>query len=251
MRVLIVEDETAAVRNLISVLHDVESDADVAGVTDSVLGTVNWLAGNEAPDLILMDIHLADGDAFAIFTTMEVTSPVIFVTAYDKYALEAFRVNSIDYLLKPVRPDELRRSLDKFRKLTRIELESYLTHTKKSISHVTSLKNFLIPVKDKILPLCLSEIAFCHTAGEKVSAYTYDGRHFTLDKSLDILTGMMPEADFFRANRQFIIARGAIDDLTVWYGNRLSVNLKVEVPEKVIVSKTRVPLLKKWLSGTL
>jgi two-component system response regulator LytT len=250
MRVLIVEDETAAVRNLISVLHGVEPEADVTGITDSVLGTVDWLTANEAPDLILMDIHLADGDAFTIFDRMVVASPVIFITAYDKYALEAFRVNSIDYLLKPVRPDELRRSLDKFRRLTRIELESYLAQTKMSISHVTSPKNFLIPVKDKILPLSLSEIAFCHTAGERVSAYTFDGRRFPLDKSLDLLSGMMPEDEFFRANRQFIIARGAIDDLTVWYGNRLSVNLKVGVPEKVIVSKTRVPLLKKWLSGT-
>ncbi len=251
MRVLIVEDETAAVRNLISVLHEVESDAEVAGVTDSVSGTAGWLTANDTPDLILMDIHLADGDAFALFDRMDVVSPVIFITAYDRYALEAFRVNSIDYLLKPVRPDELRRSLDKFRRLTRIELESYLAHTKNSINYVTSLKNFLIPVKDKILPLSIAEIAFCHTAGEQVTAYTYDGRRFRLDKSLDILTELMPEDDFFRANRQFIIARGAIDDLTVWYGSRLSVNLKVEVPEKIIVSKIRVPLLKKWLSGTI
>jgi two-component system LytT family response regulator len=249
MRILIVEDETAAVRNLISVLHEVEPYAVVEGVTDSVTGTVERLTAGTAPDLILMDIHLADGDAFAIFDRVEVTSPVIFITAYDRYALEAFRVNSVDYLLKPVRADDLRRSLSKLRRLTRIELESYLANTKNSIGHVNSLKSFLIPVKDRILPLSITEIAFCHTAGEKVSAYTFDGRRLLLDRSLDGLADMLPADDFFRANRQFIIARSAINDLTVWYGSRLSVNLSVVVPEKIIVSKNRVPHMKKWLSG--
>lgn len=251
MKVLIVEDETAAVRNLTSILHEVEPEAKVEGATDSIKGTMEWLSFHDAPDLILMDIRLADGDAFAIFDRMEINSPVIFITAYDKYALEAFRVNSIDYLLKPVRAEELRRSIGKMRHLTRIELDAYLANTKNSISHVTTLKSFLIPVKDKILPLPVTEIAFCHTAGEKVSAYTFDGQRLPLDKSLDILTDLLPGDEFFRANRQFIIARRAIGDLTVWYGNRLSVNLSVIVPEKIIVSKNRVPILKKWISGAL
>lgn len=251
MRILIVEDETAAVRNLISVLHEVEPMAEVKGITDSVSGTADWLTLNDTPDLIMMDIHLADGDAFAIFGLIEVISPVIFITAYDKYALEAFRVNSIDYLLKPVKADDLRRSFDKMRHLTGIELESYLANTRNSITRVASLKSFLIPVRDRIMPLPLGEIAFFHTAGEKVFAYTHDGRRFPIDKSLDVLTELLPGEGFFRANRQFIIARGAVSDLTVWYGSRLSVNLRTEIPEKIIVSKIRVPLLKKWLSQTL
>lgn len=251
MRILIVEDETAAVRNLISLLHSCEPLTEVAGVTDSVSGTVGWLDGNEAPDLILMDIHLADGDAFSIFERVKVVSPVVFTTAYDKYAIEAFHVNSIDYLLKPIRADELKSALDKFRRLTRIELDSWLANTDRSVHHISSLRNFLIPVRDKILPLSPEEIAFCHTSGEKVSAYTFDGRSYPLDKSLDILSGMLPDDSFFRANRQFIIARNAIADLTIWYGSRLSLNLNVPVPEKIIISKTRVPLLKRWLSGNM
>jgi two-component system, LytTR family, response regulator LytT len=249
MRLLIVEDETAAVRNLISMLHSVEPRAVVTGVTDSVSGTVGWLEANAAPDLILMDIHLADGDAFAIFERIKVITPVIFTTAYDKYALEAFHLSSIDYLLKPVRADELKRALDKFRSLTRIESDTWINNTNRSLHHISVLRNFLIPVKDKILPLSPEEIAFCHTAGEKVSAYTFDGRSYPLDKSLDILSSMLPGEDFFRANRQFIISRTAISDLTIWYGSRLSVNLKLPVPEKIIISKNRVPLLKRWLSG--
>jgi two-component system response regulator LytT len=249
MKVLIVEDETAAVRNLRSMLRSIEPFAEIAGVTDSVNGTVEWLNSNNAPDIIFMDIHLADGDAFLIFDKVRVMAPVVFTTAYDRYALEAFRVNSIDYLLKPVQPVELKRSLDKFKRLTRIELDAYLDRTDKSMQHVTSLKNFLIPVRDKILPLSLNEIAFCHTAEEKVSAYTFDNRRYPLDKSLDVLSGMLPEENFFRINRQFIVSRNAVTDMLVWYGSRLSVNLSVETPEKIIVSKSRVPLLKKWLTG--
>ena len=249
MRVLIVEDETAAVRNLSSMLHSIEPSAEIAGVTDSVKVTVEWLNTNSAPDIIFMDIHLADGDAFLIFDKVRVMAPVVFTTAYDRYALEAFRVNSIDYLLKPVQPAELKRALDKFKILTRIELDAYLDRTDKSIQHVSSLKNFLIPVRDKILPLSLNEIAFCYTADEKVSVYTFDNRRYPLDKSLDVLSGMLPEENFFRINRQYIISREAVTDMTIWYGSRLLVNLSVETPEKIIVSKSRVPLLKKWLTG--
>lgn len=249
MRVLIVEDETAAVRNLRSMLRSIEPFAEITGVTDSVIGTVEWLNTNNAPDIIFMDIHLADGDAFLIFDKVRVMAPVVFTTAYDRYAFEAFRVNSIDFLLKPVQPAEIKRSLDKFKRLTRIELDAYLDRTDKSMQHVTSLKNFLIPVRDKILPLALNEIAFCYTTEEKVSVYTFDNRKYPLDKSLDVLCGMLPQVDFFRINRQFIISRNAVADMTVWYGSRLSVNLSVETPEKIIVSKSRVPLLKKWLTG--
>lgn len=250
MRVLIVEDETAAVRNLKSMFRTVEPLSEIAGVTDSVVGTVKWLNSNATPDLILLDIHLADGDAFEIFDRVKVNAPVVFTTAYDKYALEAFRVYSIDYLLKPIQSADLKRSLDKFKRISRIELESYLSRTGKSVSGSGTFRNFLIPFKDKILPLSVNEIAYCHTAEEKVTAYTYDGRRFPLDRSLDIIGDLLPGEEFFRANRQFIISRNAIADMSVWYGNRLTVNLKVETPEKIIVSKTRVPLLKKWLSGT-
>jgi two-component system response regulator LytT len=251
MKVLIVEDETAAIRNLRSLLRTVEPMAEIVGITDSVYGTIEWLNSNNAPDIILMDIHLADGDAFLVFERIKVLSPVVFITAYDRYALEAFRVNSIDYLLKPIHPDDLKRAIDKFRRLSRIELDAYLTRTDRGLRQVSALRKFLIPVKDKILPLSLNDIAFCYTAVERVSAYTFDGRRYPLDKSLDILSGILPKEDFFRANRQFIIARNAITDMTVWYGNRLAVNLAVETPERIIISKTKVPVLKKWIAGTI
>jgi two-component system, LytTR family, response regulator LytT len=250
MKVLIIEDETAAVNNLRSLLHTVESQAEVVGVTDSITGSVQWFEDNDSPDLIFMDIHLADGDAFSIFDKTRVSAPVIFTTAYDSYALEAFRVNSIDYLLKPLQSEDLKRALEKLKNLTRLELEAYLNRTQQSMAATKPVKTFLIPVKDKIMPLSVSEIAFCHTTGEKVFAFTYDNRRYPLDRSLDILGNILPDEDFFRANRQFIISRRAITDMAVWYGSRLSVNLKVNVPERIIVSKNRVPVFKSWIAAT-
>lgn len=247
MKVLIVEDETAAARNLKALLDNAMPSIEEMVVLESVSSTVEWLSRNDAPSVIFMDIHLADGEAFTIFDQVEVTSPVIFTTAYDRYALEAFRVNSIDYLLKPIQPADLQRSLDKLRRFTCREMEDYVKRTSSQIKKAVT--SFLIPMRDKILPLAVSEIAFCHTGDDRVSAYTFDGKRYPLDKSLDTLTEMLPEADFYRANRQFLISRRAIKDLSVWYGSRLLVNLAATAPEKIIISKTKISDFKKWLTG--
>jgi two-component system, LytTR family, response regulator LytT len=249
MRVLIIEDETAAARNLKTLLKSELPSVGEMVVLDSVTSSVEWLKTNDAPDVIFMDIHLADGDAFNIFDQVEVASPVIFTTAYDRYALEAFRVNSIDYLLKPIQPGDLHRSLEKLRRLTGQDLQDYLLRTAGSMHKDNSIKNFLIPLRDKIFPLPVGDIAFCHTEGEKVSAYTFDGKHYPLDKSLDMLSVLLPGNDFYRANRQFIVSRKAIRDLSVWYGNRLLVNINIAAPEKIIISKNKTPEFKKWLAG--
>lgn len=247
MRILIVEDETAAARNIRSLINAEMPYVDEMVILESVSSTVEWLRHNDPPEVIFMDVHLADGDAFSIFKQTEVTSPVIFTTAYDKYALEAFRVNSIDYLLKPIQPADLQRALEKLRRLSGQEKHDYIRRTSGSMKKV--IKNFLIPIRDKIMPLAVSEIAFCHTEGEKVNAYTFDGKHYTLDKSLDTLSELLPESDFIRANRQFIISRRTIRDMSVWYGNRLLVNISVAAPEKIIISKSRASEFKKWLTG--
>lgn len=249
MKILIIEDETAAARNLMALLsNEIPATGEVV-VLDSITSSVEWLTRNESPDVIFMDIHLADGDAFSIFDQVEVLSPVIFTTAFDQYALEAFRVNSIDYLLKPIQPADLHRALEKLRRLTGQELQDYLTRTAGSMGRERELKNFLIPMRDKILPLPVSDIAFCHTEGEKVCAYTFDGKRYHLDKSLDLLTVMLSDIDFYRANRQFIISRKTIQDLSVWYGSRLLVNTVVASPEKIVISRNKTSEFKKWLAG--
>lgn len=249
MKILIVEDETAAARNLKALIRSEMPSVEEMIVLESVSSTVEWLRQNDPPAVIFMDIHLADGDAFSIFDQTEVTSPVIFTTAYDKYALEAFKVNSIDYLLKPIQSADLKRSLDKMQRLSAPEMVDYVKRTSGSMKR--GVKNFLIPVRDKILPLAITEIAFCHTEGEKVSAFTLDGKRYPLDKSLDTLAVMLPENDFFRANRQFIISRRTIKDMSVWYGNRLLINISPEPPEKIIISKSKTPEFKRWLTGLI
>jgi two-component system, LytTR family, response regulator LytT len=251
MNVLIIEDETAAARNLIVLLKaEIPMVGDMV-ILDSVAASIEWLRTNEAPDVIFMDIHLADGDAFNIFEQVEVTSPVIFTTAYDRYALEAFKVNSIDYLLKPIQAEDIHRSINKLTRLSGQELKDYVNRTEVSMQKERHIRNFLIPVRDRIMPLPVEEIAFCHTEGEKVNAFTFNGRHYPLDKSLDTLTEVLPSNEFFRANRQFIVSRKTIKDLSVWYGSRLQVNVSVSTPEKIIISKNKTPEFKKWLAGFL
>jgi len=251
MNILIVEDETAAARNLMALLKAEIPNVGEMAVLDSVASSIEWLRTNDAPDVIFMDIHLADGDAFNIFEQVEVTSPVIFTTAYDRYALEAFRFNSIDYLLKPIQAEDIHRSINKMTRLTGQELKDYINRTEVSMQKDKHIRNFLIPVRDKIMPISIEDIAFWHTEGERVNAYTFEGKHYPMDKSLDTITEILPENDFFRANRQFIVSRKTIKDLSVWYGNRLLVNVSVLTPEKIVISKNKTPEFKKWLAGFL
>lgn len=249
MRVLIVEDETVAVDNLIFLLRKIAPDIEVAGVTECVGQTVVWLSeGNEA-DLIFMDIHLSDGSAFRIFEQIKVTAPVVFTTAYDRYALDAFKVNSVDYLLKPVKPDELRRALDKFRQLGRAEILKYLSVINGLAPGRQAGNRLLVPVNDKLIPVAVAEIACIYSSNKSTELILNDGRHYGINKSLEQLMSSLDPADFIRANKQFIIARDSVRELTVWFDNRLRVSLPVDTPEPVYVSKNRVAEFKGWLIG--
>lgn len=244
MDALIIEDETAAAVNLKALLAEVDPTVRVIGVIDAVVDAVRWFGAHPLPDLVFMDIHLADGDAFRIFSEVDVACPVVFATAYDRYALDAFKVNGLDYLLKPIKPDELRRALEKCKRFSVPEKAEYMERTNRFASGYS--RCFLVPYRDKLVPLNVEEIAYCYTSAEKVTVRTCDGRSLPMDKSLDTLMGMLPERDFFRANRQFIVSRNAVRDMSVWFGYRLCINLTVETPERIIVSKARVPEFKKW-----
>lgn len=248
MKIVIIEDETAAASNLAAMLRDELPEADVDTVLESVADSVDYFSRGGNADIVFMDIHLADGESFRIFDSIDISAPIIFTTAYDQYALEAFRVNSIDYLLKPIKTADLRRAVDKFRRLSNIDRSAYHDRIEEFANHrKAERQTFLVHVRDKIIPLKRSDIAFFHTADEHVSAYTYDGDTYPMDKTLEALQSLLPESEFFRANRQFIVARQAVEDISVWFGSRLSVNLKVGTPEKIIVSKARVPEFKNWL----
>lgn len=245
LRALIVEDETAAAANLRAILRDTEPDVEVVGVLESVAESVDYLRTQPQPDLLFMDIHLADGDSFRIFDEAEIDAPVVFTTAYDRYALEAFKVNSIDYLLKPLKSADVRRAIDKFRRLTGSESRAYGSRVKAMVAE--RQETFLVHVRDRIIPLHRDKIAYCYTSNEKVTACGFDGETYPLDRTLEALQTLLPETDFFRANRQFIVSRRAVKEIVVWFGSRLSLTLQVPTPERIVVSKARVPEFKSWL----
>lgn len=253
MKVLLIEDETAAARNLKAILKEINPEIEVIETLESITETIQWVKTHPQPDLLFVDIHLADGESFQIFREVDITSPVIFTTAYDQYALEAFKVNSIDYLLKPINRHDVERALQKWQCLTGREQHEYQQRVQEMTQKQTDLDSstkstFLIHVRDKLIPLSSSQIAYCYTSSEKVSATDFEGKTYPMDKPLEYLQGIFSEENFFRANRQFIISREAIKEIAVWFGSRLLLHLKVETPEKIIISKARVPEFKKWLT---
>ncbi|MDE5709146.1 MAG: response regulator, partial [Alistipes sp.] len=188
LRALIVEDETAAAVNLQAILKETAPDIEIVATLESVAESVGWLQNNPQPDLLFMDIHLADGDSFRIFRAVEITAPVIFTTAYDRYALEAFKVSSIDYLLKPLNSADVQRAIDKFRRLTGTERSDYGSRVKAMVAGRE--ETFLVHVRDKIIPLHRDRIAYCYTSTEKVTAYGFDGEAYPLDRTLEALQAL-------------------------------------------------------------
>ena len=247
MRVLIVEDETAAVDNLEYLLYKVDRGIEIAAVTESVEQTQQWLMQNHA-DLIFMDIHLSDGSAFSLFDHIEVSTPIIFTTAYDQYALDAFRVNSIDYLLKPIKQTDLERALDKFRRLAASDLHSYISRIHQLTEKPKYQSRILINVKDKILPLEVEDIACIYSTDRKTKIITKAETSYIYNKPLDSIIKNLDPAVFFRANKQFIINRNQIADITVWFDSRLRLRLSAETPEEIYIAKNRVSEFKSWLT---
>ena len=251
MKALIIEDETAAAINLEALLRKVEPSLQIEAVLESVGESVEWLSSHPMPDLIFMDIHLADGESFRIFDRVEIDCPIIFTTAYDQYALEAFKVNSIDYLLKPITQNDLQRALDKLHRLSVTERRSISERVTSLAAEASKASQnvFLIQVRDRIRPLKFEEAAYFYTSDERVTVHTFSGEVLAMDKTLETLSATLPENDFFRANRQFIVSRGVIRDISVWFGSRLALNLILDTPERIIISKARVPRFKQWLVG--
>jgi DNA-binding LytR/AlgR family response regulator len=247
MRVLIVEDETSAYINLKKILEEVDNTIEIAENTESVKQTVKWLENNAAPDLIFMDIHLSDGSAFNIFNLITVDAPIVFTTAYDEYAIEAFKVNSIDYLMKPIEKSEVKRAIDKYRKLNGHDLVKYINQLSQLMPSGRFPEKLLIPVNDKLIQVALNEVACFYTTDNSTQIILLDGEIFFYNKSLDSIINTVNPSLFFRANKQFVIAKKHIIDITIWFDNRLLISLKVETPERIYISKNKAALFKQWM----
>jgi two-component system response regulator LytT len=257
MKVLIIEDEELAVKKLQKTLASVDADAQVVGVADSIRSSVNWLQQNPAPDLILMDIELADGQSFEIFDKVEVKSTVIFTTSYDEYALKAFKVNSIDYLLKPVQKEDLQAALEKLKNLkslygnnssaTSLNVDSLVKELQQKLQPKEFRKRFLVKHAQKLVSVEVEEIAYFYSDGRLNFFKTIDNRKFVVDYTMDDLEEMLDPDQFFRISRAFYVSVNSIDQIHDYFGNRLLLNLKPAVDKEAIVSREKVTDFKKWM----
>lgn len=225
---------------------------EVIEALDSVADAIDWFTTHPMPELVFMDIHLADGSAFEIFEYMDITCPVIFTTAYDEYALRAFKVNSIDYLLKPIGEEDMRAALAKLKHLhaTRSDEPDFLKLIRTLKREESYKTHFLVPAKgDKLLPLAVETISFFYIAEGIVKAVVAEGKEYVLTQTLDELMECLNPKLFFRANRQYLISRESVKDIDLWFNNRLAVNLHTTTQEKIVVSKARVGEFKEWFAG--
>jgi DNA-binding LytR/AlgR family response regulator len=252
MKVLIIEDETTASENLMAMLKEIDPSIEVLHVLESVQQTVRWLSTNPAPDLMFMDIHLSDGSAFTLFDQMDVQTPIVFTTAYDQYALDAFAVNSIDYLLKPIKTSELTRALEKFKKWGKADVIAYLEQMMKLRPGAKETHEYnqllLIPYRDKLLPVNMDEVACIYSSDRKTQVYLKNKKVLDYNRSLDSIIGSLDPTLFFRANKQYIVARDCVKEIVIWFDSRLLLKLPIELPEPLFVSKNKAAEFKNWMT---
>lgn len=250
MKVLIVEDEKIAAERLKKMILELYPASEIVGMPVSVKSTVEWIRSHPAPDVILMDINLADGQSFEIFSHVDVRTPIVFTTAYDEHALKAFKVSSIDYLLKPIKLEELKRAFSKlhsFNEENTRQIESMLK--KFSFQSRDYQKRIVIRYGDTIKMVEVNDVAYFYTEDKINYLCTRDNLRYPVDYNLDELDNMLDPSEFFRINRQFIVNIHAIDKMLAWSKSRVKVILRPPSKEDTIVSTERSPHFKTWLIG--
>lgn len=250
MNVLIVEDEKLAADQLERLLLSMEGTYKVAATLDSVKKTVEWLQ-NHTPDLLLMDIHLADDISFKILEAVEVRAPIIFTTAYDQYAIQAFKHISIDYLLKPISREDLEKALQKLK--NRVQQTSavhyqQLAELLRQGGGPEYKKRFLVSTGSKIKTIPVEEASCFFAEGRYVTLFTKNGQKYIIDQTMDHLQDSLDPEMFFRVNRQFLVSIESIVQMYVWSKSRLKLVLSPDIQHEVIVSIDRSPEFKKWLN---
>ncbi|MGE0589762.1 MAG: LytR/AlgR family response regulator transcription factor [Cyclobacteriaceae bacterium] len=250
MKVLIVEDEPHAAARLRELVTKVAPDGNVIGSLDSVKSAVSWFQSNPMPDLVLMDIQLADGLSFEIFDQSKITAPVIFTTAYDEYALKAFKVNSIDYLLKPIDEDDFRNAMKKFEILrTPVDSQQLLERIGNAVQMFSKnyKERFVTKVGEHLRFINTSDILFFYSADKVTFGRTTDGRSHILDFTLDQVEGLVSPDHYFRINRKYIIRVEAINDMISHVNSRLKLVLKTSDDNDIIVARERLSDFKSWI----
>lgn len=257
MNVFIVEDEPLAIKKLVRLLEEVAFDVKVIGTAGSIRTAVEWLESNPAPDLIFLDIELSDGQSFEIFQRTRVKSPIIFVTSYDEFALQAFKVNSVDYLLKPVQKDDLGQAIGKYRDLKlqynresnpiSATIESLLLSLSGGTPDKEYRSRFLVKHLQKYVTVEVADIAYFWSEGRINFFKNRAGQKYLVEYTLEEIEAMLNPRDWFRVSRQFIVSVPSVSEIHPFFNNRLKLHLKPQEPAEVTVSRERVADFKVWL----
>lgn len=249
IRTLIIEDERAAAERLERMLKKNNPDFEIIGILDSIESSVQWLRTNKAPDLIMLDIQLADGQSFDIFRQVKVDSFVIFTTAYDEYAIRAFELNSIDYLLKPIGESKLVNGIEKFRRLSSVQTKTNLEELLQNIESRKPIwkKRFLVSTGASIRSIESREIAYFYSLEKGTFLCTNDNKNYILDFSLDKLESLLEPESFFRINRQYILSFQSIVRIIILSKSRIKVEVQPKPAEELLVSTARTHEFRLWL----
>ncbi len=249
MKTIIIEDEKLAAERLEELIHEIDPSIKISAKLTSVEHSIKWLKQNK-PDLIFLDIQLEDGLSFSIFDKVEVDTPIIFTTAYDQYAIKAFKLNSIDYLLKPIKKEELRESLNKYKNIK----TSYSMDFEEIIKNIQSKeisykKRFLIQYGQKIKKVETDEIAYFYAMEKNVFLTTLTGNSYPVDYTLDKLQEAIDPGKFFRINRKIIVGFDAIKNMIPYSRSRIKIELNPSAPKDVeaLVSVERAAAFKEWM----
>lgn len=248
MNVLIIEDEAPAYRRLAKLIGECDSSADIVGIIQSVKDGIEWFQSNPSPDLIFSDIQLADDLSFTIFKKLNITVPIIFITAFDEYAINAFKFYSIDYLLKPVGLDDLKASLDKYRTIHRGSSPDRFDELIKRLTEKNYRERFLVYSGDSLIPVNHENIAYFTSEDGETILVTHDNKHFFIGESLDTLETELDTKLFFRTNRQFILSLNSIHKISNYGQQKLKVTLRQDPGAEIIISKLKATQFKNWLN---
>ncbi len=260
MITILIEDEYPAAERLEKLIKKADGSIQVLAVLESIEAAKAWFAKNSAPDLIFSDIQLSDGLSFQIFEEITVKSPIIFTTSYDEYAIKAFKVKSIDYLLKPIKQQELQNAIEKFKKLkSDFSDNQYLEnlHTLKMESLLDSLRSterkyksrFLVTQGDQLLPIPTEQIAYFFTSNEMLCLVRKDNKQFLVDYTLEELEKCLNPTHFFRINRQFLAHLSCIHKIHYYFNGKLKLELIPTPAQEVLVSREKAASFKKWIEG--
>jgi DNA-binding LytR/AlgR family response regulator len=255
MKILIIEDEKAAAQRLQKLIEEVEPGAELIAVLDSIEAAVAWFRTEKSPDLVFADIHLADGSSFEIFKEVEVEVPLIFTTAYDQYAIDAFKLNSVDYLLKPIKREELTHSFAKFRKVhTAAEpAEPGIDYARLALALRQEKQDFqkriVIRYGQHIKAVEIADIAYFYIDSKITLLRTFEGKNSPVDYNMDQLEEILNPSEFFRINRSCIVNIRAIDKMFAYSKSRVKIEMNPAHDQETIVSSERSALFKEWLKG--